>query len=79
MGWYDYDNLDVGCHLNGVSNGSGNVTGQMHQGDIPIRIGTEDLDDSYWNGQIDEVKIWNYLLTDEQVKQDYNSGAARFN
>ena len=79
VGWYDYDNLDVGCHLNGISNGTTNLSAQMHQGDIPIRIGTEDLDDSYWNGQIDEVKIWNYLLTDEQVKQDYNSGAARFN
>jgi len=79
VGYYDYENLRVGCYLDGVDRGYGTSGGQMHQGDEPVRIGTEDLDDSYWNGQIDEVKIWNYLLTEEQVKQQYNSGAVRFN
>ena len=32
----------------------------------------------YFNGQIDEVKIWNYVLTAEQIKSEYNSGAVKF-
>ena len=30
------------------------------------------------DGKIDEVKIYNYALTEEQVKNDYNFGAVRF-
>jgi len=33
---------------------------------------------SYFNGSIDDVKIWNYALTEEQVKNEYNGGAVRF-
>ena len=29
-------------------------------------------------GQIDEVKIWNYALTAEQIKNEYGGGAVRF-
>lgn len=42
------------------------------------KIGSNFVGGQSWNGQIDEVKIWNYALTAEQVKQDYNGGAVRF-
>ncbi|MFH0891145.1 MAG: DUF2341 domain-containing protein [Candidatus Falkowbacteria bacterium] len=32
----------------------------------------------YFPGQIDEVKIWNYALTPNQISQEYNGGAVRF-
>lgn len=32
----------------------------------------------FLNGQVDEVKIWNYALTASQVKSDYNNGAVSF-
>lgn len=32
----------------------------------------------YSNGLVDEVKIWNYALTAEQIKTEHNSGAVRF-
>jgi hypothetical protein len=44
-----------------------------------LRVGTETDGDNPFDGQIDEVKVWNYALTSEQVKIDYTSGAARFN
>jgi hypothetical protein len=31
-----------------------------------------------FDGQIDEVKIFNYALTEAQIKTEYNSGAVRF-
>jgi hypothetical protein len=33
---------------------------------------------SWWWGQIDDVRIYNYALTAEQVKEVYNGGAVRF-
>ena len=32
----------------------------------------------FFDGLIDEVKIWNYALTAEQVKTEYNGGAVSF-
>jgi hypothetical protein len=34
--------------------------------------------DNFFEGQIDEVKIFNYALTEQQVKNDYNAGAVYF-
>jgi hypothetical protein len=34
--------------------------------------------DYYWDGLIDEVKIFNYALTEEQAKNEHNGGAVRF-
>jgi hypothetical protein len=42
-----------------------------------LRIGYNPSLDAL-GGQIDEVKIYNYALTPEQVKTEYNSGAVRF-
>lgn len=33
----------------------------------------------YFSGQIDDVRIYNYTLTSEQIKQVYNGGAINFN
>jgi len=33
---------------------------------------------SFFDGLIDEVKIYNYALTEAQIRNDYNQGAARF-
>ena len=33
-------------------------------------------DGYYFNGKLDEIKIYNYALTSDQVKVDYNNGAA---
>ncbi|HRN69724.1 MAG TPA: LamG domain-containing protein, partial [Candidatus Woesebacteria bacterium] len=41
-------------------------------------IGSSRLNLRPFNGQIDDVKIYNYALTPEQIKLDYNGGAVRF-
>ena len=44
-----------------------------------IRLGTRAYTStSYLDGQIDEVKIFNYALTAQQVKDIYNEGAVYF-
>lgn len=39
-------------------------------------IGSHNFTSSFFNGLIDEVKIYNTALTDEEIKQDYNQGSA---
>ncbi|MDD4027356.1 MAG: DUF2341 domain-containing protein [Candidatus Shapirobacteria bacterium] len=44
-----------------------------------LTIGTRNNGSSYFfNGQIDDVRIYNYALTSEQIKQVYNGGSVNF-
>lgn len=40
-----------------------------------IRLGSHTSGNSFFTGQIDEVKIYNYELSESEVKQDYNSNS----
>ena len=43
-----------------------------------IRIGQVNSGSSYYiNGIIDDVRIYNYARTAEQIKRDYNKGLVR--
>ena len=74
---------DSTIYINGVSGASAVTTDWNH---ILIKTGTgisaSDMDigrlegSAYFAGLIDEVKIYNYEPTAEQVKLDYNQGAA---
>jgi hypothetical protein len=57
------------------TNFSGPIT---YTNTINLNIGNVRGAANHWDGLIDEVKIWNYALTAEQVKQEYNGGAVRF-
>ena len=66
-------------YLNGVLDGSGTFPKTMIKSFTTLLIGaygngTSDL----FNGLIDDVRIYNYALTAEQVKQVYNGGAMNF-
>jgi len=45
----------------------------------PLSIGYDQPNSEYFPGQIDDIRIYNYALTSEQVKQIYNSGTINFN
>ncbi len=47
-------------------------------GDEPLYFGSRAGSMSFLTGLIDDVKIWNYALTEEQVKMEYGGGAVRF-
>ena len=56
------------------SNVSGNI---LTNGNFNIGSYWDDHSTNYtWNGLIDDVKIFNYALTAEQVKQLYNNSSA---
>ncbi|QQS44626.1 hypothetical protein IPM65_03440 [Candidatus Roizmanbacteria bacterium] len=45
---------------------------------VGLRFGTQGNGSSDFDGQIDDVRIFNYALTAEQAKQIYNNGAVSF-
>lgn len=45
----------------------------------PIRFGTGGATPTrYFDGKLDDVKLYNYALTPQQILINYNSGAVRF-
>jgi len=64
-------------YINGVAT-SGSVTATTLSNTTPtgiIRIGA-DSSGRYFDGLIDDVRIYNYARTAEQILQDYNSGSS---
>ena len=72
VGVYDGSNLKV--YVNGVQSGDATA----HTGDIDsssgtaLRIGVDVPEARYFEGKMDEVRIYNRALTAEEVKQRYN-------
>lgn len=80
--WYNIvavkDGTVVNFYSNGIAVGTGNAGATVNDDSESLLIGAKNngVDDKF-NGQIDEVKIYNYALTSLQIKSEFNLGAAR--
>jgi len=72
---YSFDGSNFVGYINGKREFSFvNTTAYTPGGDV--KIGSDEKDPSYgrhFKGIIDEVKIWNFALSDSGVKQEYNN------
>jgi len=59
---------DTDAHTGGMTNTSANLLFGM------LRAPSEEP----FEGLIDEVKVYNYVLTQQQIRDDYNQGTVRF-
>ena len=57
---------------------SGSPPASIADSDATLGIGAIGDGTSPFDGQIDDVKVWNYALTPLQIKNDYNNGSVRF-
>jgi len=75
-----YDGSIIKYYFNGQSDGTAipSPTGDIGTNNSNLTIGSEGLS-TFFPGQIDDVRIYNYALTSEQIKQVYNGGAVNFN
>ncbi|MFH1473594.1 MAG: LamG-like jellyroll fold domain-containing protein [Candidatus Aenigmatarchaeota archaeon] len=77
-GWnhiaYTYNNNGA-CelYLNGAPIGSGTLSGtvQTNLWEVSTKIGRPSANERYFNGLLDEVKVWNRVLTPAEVQQEY--------
>src|SRR5262249_27927325 len=60
-------------YVNGVQAGSQAASGAISTASNPLRIGGDSLFGEYFNGLIDEVRIYNTALTQAQIQTDMNT------
>ncbi len=75
-----WDGSTAKLFINGKLDKSAPFTGPLDSNpSSTIGIGYSPWNNNYFvNGQIDDVRVYNYALTDEQIKQVYNNGAVNF-
>ncbi len=75
-----YDGSYVRLYINGREANSGSFpyawSGILFNSSAALRIGGTVQGVDYFDGQIDEVKIYNFALTADQVKTEFNQGKA---
>ncbi|MBN1466845.1 CotH kinase family protein, partial [candidate division KSB1 bacterium] len=73
-GTYDGDNLVL--YIDGERKASERFSGTINQTNDPINIGRNaEASDRFLDGVIDDVRIYNVALTDEQIRAIYNDTA----
>ena len=67
-----YDGSRVKLYLNGTLVKTINISGEINAHNEPLRIGGEK--GAYFEGMIDEVKIYNEALSAEEISSRYERG-----
>lgn len=77
---YSGNDTSMSIYINGkLDPANTTVTNTASSGNGNTTIGSNGADNSFtFNGQIDDVQIYNYALSAAQVKQLYNGSAVRF-
>ncbi len=68
------DGTNVITYVDGVPKKTVPYNGTILTGTALLTIGQQS--NAYFNGQIDEVKIYDYARTEEEIRLDYNAGMA---
>jgi len=71
----------IQLYINAKADGSGTISKSptgMDSKTIGALFFNNGGGEIFFDGQIDDVRIYNYALTDEQVKEIYNNGAVNF-
>jgi len=70
-----YDGTFMKLYINGIVVDSGLKSGPLAQNDAPVLIGSDGiLLGHYFAGIIDEVKLYDYALTQEELYADFRAG-----
>src|SRR3989442_13046641 len=71
-----YDRVTMRLYVNGVQVASRVQTGNIATSTNPLQIGGDSLYGQYFQGAIDEVRIYNVALTAAQIQADINAPIA---
>jgi len=72
LGTYDATSHEIILYVNGISNSDGSSTPRGLGNGGNLQIGRRD-GDGYFKGAIDEARIWNRILSWEEINASYNS------
>jgi PKD repeat protein len=68
-----YDGTTVRLYVNGVLSASQPQSGAPMPSSDPLTIGSDGMLQSFWNGAIDEVRIYNRALSASEIQTDMNT------
>jgi glucose/arabinose dehydrogenase len=71
-----YDGANLRVYVNGALAGTTAVTGAVGATTSPLRIGGNAVWGEYFNGLIDEVRVYNRALSAAEVQSDMNTAVA---
>jgi glucose/arabinose dehydrogenase len=71
-----YDGTTLRMYVNGVQVASRAQTGPINKSSGPLTIGGDSLYGQYWNGLIDEVRVYNRALSAAEIATDMNTAIA---
>ncbi len=71
-----YDGTNIKVYVNGILKDTWSQTGSITAASSALHIGQNSSSAQRFQGQVDEIKLWNYNLTQEQVRADLNQGSA---
>jgi len=67
-----YDGSKISLYVDGVLDNSEDATGKIAVNDYPVLIGENSEERGrYWNGLIDDVRIYSYALSESEIKDLY--------
>jgi len=70
-----YDGSKMYLYVDGTVDTSQPASGRINTNDEPVYIGENSENTGrYWNGLIDDVRIYNYALSKDEIKTIYNEG-----
>lgn len=72
---YDSASGAIGFYVNGVLDAATSTTGSLTSAQTGFVIGGEPCCSRYFNGRIDDVRVYNRALSADEARQLWNSGA----
>lgn len=67
---YKASNNNVKIYVFGIEEGSGTTAANLSLTDVNYRIGARNTGASYFAGSISEVRVWNAVRTEEEIKDN---------
>jgi hypothetical protein len=65
-----YDGKRMSLYVDGALDASQEAWGAINVNDVAVQIGANtEMQDRFWNGLIDELRIYNYGLPEAQIKE----------
>ena len=75
--WYHaavtYDGTDVTLYLDGNFEASSSLSLNTIMDPNGFTIGRRPIQEDFWDGQIDEVRIWDYARSQTEIQNDFNN------
>jgi tetratricopeptide (TPR) repeat protein len=65
-----FDGKRMSLYVDGTLDASQEAWGTINTNDVPVQIGANtEMQDRFWNGLIDDLRIYNYGLPEAQIKE----------